>query len=171
MTAIRIRSEEGADATAGEPGEILVRGDQVCAGYFDDPEITAETIVDGWLQTGDVGRIDEHGYLHVVDRVKDIIITGGENVSSREVEDALGSHRTVRAVAVVGQPDDHWGELVVAVVVLQPGESEPTVEDLRAHCDELAGFKHPRKLVIVEELPTNASGKVDKVALRALVSV
>ena len=104
----------------GLPGEILVRGDQVCAGYFEDPAATAAAIVDGWLHTGDMGRIDDRGYLHVVDRKKDIIITGGENVSSREVEDAIGTHPRSRSVAVVGTPDERWGELVVAVVVGDP---------------------------------------------------
>lgn len=169
MTSLRILTEDGAEAPPGEPGEILVRGDQVCAGYFDDPEVTAAAIVDGWLHTGDVGRIDDRGYLHVVDRLKDIIITGGENVSSREVEDVLGTHPAVRSVAVVGRPHDRWGELVVAVVVLRAGENAPTLEEVRSHCEGLAGFKHPRDVVVVEELPTNASGKVDKVALRSLV--
>ncbi|MGI9577292.1 MAG: AMP-binding protein, partial [Microthrixaceae bacterium] len=170
MTSLRIVSEDGSEAGTGEVGEIHVHGDQVCAGYFDEPEVTAAAIVDGWLQTGDVGRIDERGYLHVVDRVKDIIITGGENVSSREVEDALGSHPAVRSIAVVGRADDRWGELVVAVVVLHPGSPTPAIEELRAHCEHLAGFKHPRDVRVVEDLPTNASGKVDKVALRALVA-
>jgi acyl-CoA synthetase (AMP-forming)/AMP-acid ligase II len=169
MTALRIRSEDGTEAPVGEPGEILVRGDQVCAGYFDDPEASAAAMVDGWLHTGDVGRIDDRGYLHVVDRLKDIIITGGENVSSREVEDALGTHPAVRSVAVVGRPDDRWGELVVAVVVLRGGAVPPTLEELRDRCTTLAGFKHPRDLLVVEELPTNASGKIDKVALRSIV--
>ena len=169
MTALRIRSEDGTEAPVGEPGEILVRGDQVCAGYFDDPEASAAAMVDGWFHTGDVGRIDDCGYLHVVDRLKDIIISGGENVSSREVEDALGTHPAVRSVAVVGRPDDRWGELVVAVVVLRGGAVPPTLEELRDRCAALAGFKHPRDLLVVDDLPTNASGKVDKVTLRSLV--
>ena len=169
MTAIRIVSEDGNEAAPGEPGEILVRGDQVCAGYHDDPEATAAAITDGWLHTGDVGRVDDRGYLHVVDRLKDIIITGGENVSSREVEDAVGTHPAVRSVAVVGRPDVHWGEVVVAVVVPHAGSEVPDVAQVREHCATLAGFKHPREVVAAGELPTNASGKVDKVALRALV--
>ncbi|MCP4434146.1 MAG: long-chain fatty acid--CoA ligase [Actinomycetia bacterium] len=166
MTALRIVDESGAEVEPGAPGEILVSGDQVCAGYYDDPEATAAAIVDGWLHTGDVGRIDRRGYLHVVDRLKDIIITGGENVSSREVEDAVGTHPGVQAVAVVGTPDDKWGELVVAVVVPTRADSVPTVEELRDACRHLAGFKHPRAVLSTDELPTNASGKVDKVAVR-----
>ena len=125
---------------------------------------------DGWLRTGDVGRIDAEGYLHVVDRVKDIIVTGGENVSSREVEDTLGTHPAVRQVAVVGTPDRRWGELVTAVVVPADPRRPPDLGDLRGTCGAMAGFKHPRRLVLVDELPTNASGKVDKRAVREAVA-
>ena len=167
LTALRIVDDAGAEVAAGEPGEILVRGDQVCAGYWDDPAATDASITDGWLHTGDVGRIDGRGYLHVVDRKKDIIITGGENVSSREVEDALGTHPSVAAVAVVGVPHDVWGEQVVALVVPATGAAGPSRADLRGWAPSLAGFKHPRAVLVVDELPVNASGKVDKVALRA----
>jgi acyl-CoA synthetase (AMP-forming)/AMP-acid ligase II len=167
LVALRIAHDDGSDVPAGELGEILVRGDQVCAGYWRDPEATDAAFSDGWLRTGDVGRIDRRGYLHVLDRKKDIVITGGENVSSREVEDAIGGHPEVSAVAVLGVPDDTWGERVVAVVVPEDREDPPTLESLRAHVSHLAGFKHPRELVLVEALPTNASGKVDKPAIRA----
>lgn len=170
MTALRIVDERGSDVPAGSEGEILVRGDQVCAGYFGDETATAAAIVDGWLHTGDVGRIDGHGYLHVVDRLKDIIITGGENVSSREVEDAVGTHPAVQAVAVLGIPEDRWGEVVTAVVVPTGEGMAPSVAELREVCSHLAGFKHPRRVVHTEALPTNASGKVDKVALRAMIT-
>jgi fatty-acyl-CoA synthase len=134
------------------------------AGYWDDPEATAATIVDGWLHTGDLGEIDEDGYLHVVDRSKDIVISGGENVSSREVEDVLSTHPAVHQVAVVGVPDDRWGEAVCAVVVPR---GEVTLDDLVAHTrGVLGGFKQPRRLVLVDELPTNAGGKVLKRELR-----
>lgn len=170
MTALRIVDATGNDVEHGEPGEILVRGDQVCAGYFEDPTATSEAITDGWLHTGDIGRLDERGYLHVVDRIKDVIITGGENVSSREIEDALGAHPAVRAVAVIGVADGRWGELVTAVVVPTDPALPPSVDDLRAVCSHLAGFKHPRRVITTGSLPTNASGKIDKVALRAAVS-
>lgn len=170
MTALRILDDDGAEAVTGEPGEILVRGDQVCAGYFEDPASTSEAFTDGWLHTGDVGRIDERGYLHVLDRLKDIIITGGENVSSREVEDAVGTHPAVRSVAVVGTPNQHWGELVTAVVVPTDPRFAPSVDELREACSHLAGFKHPRRVILAELLPTNASGKVDKVALRSTLA-
>jgi acyl-CoA synthetase (AMP-forming)/AMP-acid ligase II len=169
LVALRIVGEDGVDVAPGEVGEIRVRGHQVCAGYFEDPEATERGFDGDWLCTGDAGRIDDRGYLHVVDRLKDIIITGGENVSSREVEDAVGTHPAVRSVAVVGAPDERWGEVVAAVVVVAPGHDVPDAESLRESCAHLAGFKHPRRVVAVEALPTNASGKVDKVALRSLL--
>ena len=151
-----------------DDGEILVRAPQVMTGYWEDPEATARTIVDGWLHTGDVGEIDDDGYLHVVDRAKDIVITGGENVSSREVEDVLSTHPGVRQVAVVGVPDEQWGEAVCAVVV---PDGPVTLEDLVAHTrGVLGGFKRPRRLVLVDALPTNAGGKVLKRELRELVA-
>ena len=167
LAALRIVGDEGTEVAPGDTGEIIVRGDQVCAGYLDDPDANAAAITDGWLHTGDVGLIDARGYLHVVDRKKDIIITGGENVSSREVEDALGTHPGVAAVAVVGVPHEVWGEQVVALVVPPSGAAAPTLADLRGWAPDLAGFKHPRAVLVVDELPANASGKVDKVALRA----
>ena len=170
MAALRIVAHDGTDADPGQPGEILLRADQVCAGYFEDDDATAAAMGDGWLRTGDVGRIDAEGYLHVVDRVKDIIVTGGENVSSREVEDTLGTHPAVRQVAVVGTPDRRWGELVTAVVVPADPRRPPDLGDLRGTCGAMAGFKHPRRLVLVDELPTNASGKVDKRAVREAVA-
>jgi len=158
-----------AEVRLGDDGEILVRGPQVMAGYWDEPEVTAATIVDGWLHTGDLGEIDDEGYLYVVDRAKDIVVTGGENVSSREVEDVLSTHPAVGQVAVIGVPDDRWGEAVCAVVVAC--DSAPvTLEDLVEHTrGVLGGFKQPRRLVLVDALPTNASGKVLKRALRAQV--
>jgi acyl-CoA synthetase (AMP-forming)/AMP-acid ligase II len=169
LVALRIVDERSVDLPPGASGEILVRGDQVCAGYWRDPAASDAALEGGWLHTGDVGRIDDRGYLHVVDRKKDIIITGGENVSSREVEDALGTHPAVAAVAVIGLADDTWGERVVAAVVPVDPAAPPTLEDLRSHIADLAGFKHPRAVIVIEALPTNASGKVDKVALRARV--
>ena len=158
-----------AEVRLADDGEILVRGPQVMAGYWDEPEVTAATIVDGWLHTGDLGEIDAEGYLYVVDRAKDIVVTGGENVSSREVEDVLSTHPVVGQVAVVGVPDDRWGEAVCAVVVPRKGASV-TLEDLVEHTrGVLGGFKQPRRLVLVDALPTNASGKVLKRDLRAQV--
>jgi acyl-CoA synthetase (AMP-forming)/AMP-acid ligase II len=146
--------------------EILVRSPQVMAGYWDAPEATAAALADEWLHTGDAGRIDDDGLVTVVDRTKDIVVTGGENVASREVEAVLHTHPAVADVAVIGLPDSRWGERVAAVVVCRDGV-EVTPADLadlvRAH---LAGFKVPRSVLFVEELPRNAAGKVLKQQLR-----
>ena len=175
LVQIRIADDDGEDVAPGEPGEVLVRGDQVCAGYWDDPGATVESHHGEWFRTGDIGRIDDDGYLYVVDRKKDIIISGGENVSSREVEDIVSEHPEVAAVAVVGLPDETWGERVCAVVVWNgshvPGAEAASVDDrARALVDwtdgRMAGFKRPRVVVSVPELPTNASGKVDKRLIR-----
>jgi len=137
------------------------------AGYWDDPVGTAAALRDGWLRTGDVGRLDPDGLLFVVDRRKDVIITGGENVSSSELEHVLLTAPGVAAVAVVGVPDPRWGENVCAVVVPVAGtplDVDALVATARAH---LAGFKAPRHVVVVDELPVNAAGKVVKAELRA----
>lgn len=149
-------------AGPGPVGEILVRGAQVTAGYWPDAPAT----VDGWLHTGDVGHFDDAGRLVVSDRLKDVIITGGENVSSREVEDVLSRHPGVEQVAVVGVPDPYWGEAICAVVVAvagQPVRSEDLVERVRGG---LAGFKRPRHVLFVDELPLTSNGKVAKAAVR-----
>jgi acyl-CoA synthetase (AMP-forming)/AMP-acid ligase II len=170
LVALRIVDDDGQELPAGGAGEIWVRGDQVCAGYWRDPAATQASRVGPWLRTGDVGRIDELGLLHVVDRKKDLIITGGENVASREVEDHLGAHPAIAQVAVVGVPDPRWGESVCAVIVARAGQDlEP--DDVVAWTDgRMAGFKRPRRVVVLDELPTNASGKVDKTALRSALS-
>lgn len=150
-------------AGGGEVGEILVRGGQVAAGYW--PGLTPVT-VDGWLPTGDVGRVDADGRLVVVDRSKDVVITGGENVSSREVEDVLSGHPDVDQVAVVGVPDEYWGEAICAVVVARAG-SAPTADELVAHVRaNLTAFKRPRHVLFVEALPLTSNGKVAKDAVR-----
>jgi acyl-CoA synthetase (AMP-forming)/AMP-acid ligase II len=161
------RPAPGVEVRIGDGGEILVRAPQVMAGYWDDPDATAAAIVDGWLHTGDAGSLDDHGDLHVVDRIKDVIVTGGENVASREVEDVLSTHPAVADVAVIGLPDQRWGERVTAVVVARPGRPAPTLDELHAHVRaRLAGFKAPRRLVLVDELPRDHAGKVRKRALR-----
>lgn len=170
LVALRIVDDDGQELPTGDAGEIWVRGDQVCAGYWRDPAATQASRVGPWLRTGDVGRIDELGLLHVVDRKKDLIITGGENVASREVEDHLGAHPAIAQVAVVGVPDARWGESVCAVVVPRAGH-DVVPDDLVGWTDgRMAGFKRPRRVVVLDELPTNASGKVDKVALRSALS-
>ena len=146
--------------------EILVRAPQVMAGYWNEPEASAVALADGWLHTGDVGRIDDDGLLTVVDRTKDVIVTGGENVASREVEAVLHTHAGVADVAVIGLPDARWGERIAAVVVRRPG-APVTAEELVALArSHLAGFKTPRRVEFVDELPRNAAGKVLKQQLR-----
>jgi fatty-acyl-CoA synthase len=148
-------------------GEVLGRGNHILEGYWDQPEATAEAIVDGWFHTGDGGAIDDDGYLSISDRKKDVIISGGENVSSIEVEDALFSHPAVTEVAVIGIPDEQWGEKVIGLVVCTPG-TEVTEAELIAHCREkLAGYKCPKAIEFRTELARTATGKLQKFKLRA----
>ncbi len=164
------RPAPGVELRLAEDGEILVRAPQMMIGYWEDPEATAAALRDGWLATGDIGRFDEHGHLSVVDRSKDIIITGGENVSSREVEDILITAPGVARVAIVGEPDARWGERVCAVIVpVDPASFDETAVLAHARAS-LAGFKVPKRVLLVEELPTNASGKVLKNQLRAALA-
>ena len=147
-------------------GEILARGNHVLKSYWDQPEATAEAIVDGWFHTGDGGTIED-GYLTISDRKKDVIISGGENVSSIETEDALFSHPAVAEVAVIGVPDEKWGELILALVVLAPGATA-TEDELRDHCrTKLAGYKVPKRIEFRDELARTATGKLQKFKLRA----
>jgi acyl-CoA synthetase (AMP-forming)/AMP-acid ligase II len=163
---LRIIDESGRPLDTGAVGEIAVRGPQVMVGYHDDPDATGRAIVDGWLRTGDLGRLDERGYLSVVDRLKDVIVSGGENVASREVEAVLHTHPTVADAAVIGVADERWGERVAAIVVATPGELINN-EALINYCRlTLAAYKIPRQVVVVAELPRNATGKVDKPELR-----
>ena len=167
LVGLRIVDDDDDDVVVGEPGEILVRGDQVCAGYWQDPAATEASRIGPWLRTGDIGRLVD-GVLHVVDRKKDLIITGGENVASREVEDLLSTHPAVGQVAVIGLPDDRWGETVCAVVVPAAGTGSVDADELIRWTDgRMAGFKRPRRVVVVDQLPLNASGKVDKALVRA----
>jgi long-chain acyl-CoA synthetase len=149
-------------------GEVWTRSSQNMKGYFGKPEETAKTITaDGWLKTGDAGYIDAEGYLFLTDRVKDMIVSGGENVYPAEVENALAKHPAVAEVAVIGVPSDKWGETVKAVVVVKPG-AEVTAAELMAHAKtQLAGFKCPTSVDFMEVLPRNPSGKVLKKDLRA----
>ncbi|MDT5074309.1 MAG: hypothetical protein QOH82_3629 [Mycobacterium sp.] len=166
-TRIRVLGEDGSDVPSGEAGEIAVRSDSMFRGYLDDAAATAATLRDGWCRTGDVGRMDARGLLYLVDRKKDVIISGGENVYSPEVEDALSAAEGVAACSVIGVPDEKWGEAVCAVVV-PDDRVPPTLESLQQHVrTTLAGYKVPRRLVLVAELPVLASGKVDKKRLRA----
>ncbi|NKY88692.1 acyl-CoA synthetase [Nocardia veterana] len=162
----RIVDAAGNDVAAGEAGEILYRSPQLCQGYWDNPEATAEAFRDGWFHSGDLVTRDAEGYITVVDRIKDVINTGGILVASREVEDALYTHPAVAEVAVVGTPDEKWIEAVTAVVVVRDGESV-TAEELIAHTRErIAPFKVPKRIRFVAALPRNQSGKLLKRELR-----
>ncbi|MEN9593919.1 MAG: hypothetical protein RLY23_402 [Actinomycetota bacterium] len=170
LAEARIVDDAMVDLPTGEVGEIVIRGAQVFSGYWNDHAATAETIIDGWLRTGDLGFIDSEGFISVVDRKKDIIITGGENVASREVEEVLHRHPGVLEVAVVGVPDEHWGEAVCAAIVPRSGV-EVTSEEIVALAKEyLASYKKPQHVVLVESLPRNTSGKVMKHVLRDQVA-
>lgn len=163
---VRIADEDGRDVPSGEIGEILVQGAPVMLGYWQNPEATAITIRNGWLWTGDMGAVDEDGFVTLHDRSKDVIISAGTNIYPREVEETLLTHPSVREVAVVGRPHPEWGEEVVAFIVALPGECiEPIALD--THCREsIARFKRPKDYVVVNELPKNNYGKVLKTALR-----
>jgi acyl-CoA synthetase (AMP-forming)/AMP-acid ligase II len=160
------RPGPGVEVRLADDGEMLVRSPQVMVGYWEEPEATAATLVDGWLHTGDIGRWDAEGNLAVVDRKKDVILTGGENVSSLEVEQVLHEIPEVGEVAVVGVPDPEWGENVCAVVVARPGAAVDPDALVALARTRLAGFKVPRHVVTVEELPKNSTGKIVKQELR-----
>ncbi|MGQ0623913.1 MAG: acyl-CoA synthetase [Sporichthyaceae bacterium] len=166
-TEVRIVDPDGNEVPRETQGEIVGRGANVMLGYWNRPEETAAALRDGWLHTGDAGRMDDAGYVYVLDRIKDMIITGGENVYSAEVENALASHQAVAACAVIGLPDEQWGERVHACVVRKPG-AEVSAEELQAHARaSIAGYKIPRSLEFVDVLPVSAAGKVLKRELRA----
>src|SRR5690606_22310014 len=155
------------DVETGRPGELWFRTEQATPDYHGKPEATAEIYAeDGWVRTGDIGRIDADGYVYVEDRIKDMIITGGENVYSPEVERVLSEHPALLEVAIIGVPDDTWGESVKAVVALKP-DARATEEELIAWAREhLAHYKVPRSIDVVEMLPRNPSGKILKRDLR-----
>ncbi|MGX1480629.1 UNVERIFIED_CONTAM: long-chain acyl-CoA synthetase [Streptomyces canus] len=164
---IRIVDADGSEVPPGVDGEVVVRGPNVMRGYLGRPEETAKVIVDGWLHTGDVGRLDADGYLTLVGRSKDMIIRGGENIYPKEIEDVLVGDPSVLEAAVIGAPDEKWGEVVVAYVQPRPGQTvDPTA--LRELCARsLTGFKRPTAFFLVDAIPKNAVGKIDKVSLRA----
>lgn len=163
---IRLLDEAGAPVTPGQTGEIAVRSANNMAGYWKRPAETADTLVDGWVRTGDMARRDEEGYLYIVDRKKDMIITGALNVYPKEVEDVLHSHPAVAQAAVIGVPDEEWGEIIRAYVVRKPG-SDVSMEALVEHCRaHVASYKKPRQVVFVDSLPLSPVGKVSRAILR-----
>jgi acyl-CoA synthetase (AMP-forming)/AMP-acid ligase II len=164
----RVVDDDMNDVRPGEVGEIVYRGPTLMAGYWHDPEATAAAFRGGWFHSGDLVRADDEGFLYVVDRKTDMIISGGENIYCAEVENALAGHPAVLDVAVIGAKHERWGETPVAVVVPADAASPPTLEDLVDFTrDTLASYKKPTILIIIDELPRNAAGKVVKHELRA----
>jgi acyl-CoA synthetase (AMP-forming)/AMP-acid ligase II len=163
---VRLVNDEGNDAGRGEVGEILARGPNIMVGYYKDEKATAETLKGGWLHTGDLGRFDDEGFLYIVDRKKDMIITGGENVFPREIEEILYTHPKVLEAAVIGLPDPEWGERIHAVVALKEGETMSAEEVIEYTRGSIASFKKPKSVEFVDRLPRSAAGKVLKRVLR-----
>ncbi len=171
QTVVEVKLADDSDTAvpSDAPGEILVRGDSVMSGYWRDPEASARTLRGGWLHTGDMGVFDQDGYLTLIDRSKDLIISGGANIYPREIEEVLLCHASVLECAVIGRPHPDWGEEVVAFVVARPGESLDT-DALDAIClERVARFKRPRTYMAVDSLPKNSYGKVLKTELRELL--
>jgi len=166
FTKVRVVDDDGNDLPAGEMGEIIVSSPLVMKEYWRNPEATAESLRGGWLYTGDVGYLDDGGYLFIADRLKDMIITGGYNVYPKEVENAIFKHEAVFEAAVIGVPDETWGESVKAFVALKPG-MQATEEEIITLCrDNLASYKKPKSVEFVDALPKNLAGKVLKTELR-----
>ena len=163
---VKIVGPDDREVPTGTPGQICIAGDHVMLGYLNKPQETADALLGGWMHTGDGGYVDEAGYVFLTDRLKDMIITGGENVYSIEVENVIAKHPAVASCAVVGIPSEQWGESVHAVVVLAGG-SALTLDELREHCRaDLAGYKCPTSLSIVDEMPMSGAGKILKRTLR-----
>ncbi len=163
---VRIVDDDDRAVAVGAIGEIAARGSVVMAGYWNRPDATAETLRGGWLHTGDIGMMDAQGYLYLLDRKKDMIISGGNNIYPREIEEVLLKHPAVYEVAVIGVPDPLWGESVKAIIALRPGMAF-TEEELNAFCRQhLASYKKPRTVEFVPQLPKNAYGKILKRELR-----
>lgn len=165
-TEVRIVDLLGKDVDAGETGEVLLRAPNVMKGYWNRPKDTAETLAGGWLHTGDIARMDEEGFLYIMDRKKDMIISGGENIYPAEIEDSLLRNPKVADVAVIGYADEKWGEAVKAVVIIKAGETL-TEEDLIEWCrGKIGKFKIPKKVVFTDAIPRTPTGKILKRILR-----
>ncbi|WP_216829555.1 class I adenylate-forming enzyme family protein [Alkalihalobacterium elongatum] len=166
FTEVKVVNDRDEQVSVGEVGELILRGETIMKEYYNKQEETAKTLRDGWLYTGDLATVDEDGYISLVDRRKDMVITGGENVYSVEVEYALDEHPLIVESAVIGTPDPKWGELVTAVVVVKDGE-QLKEDEIEAFCRQrLAGYKVPKKFLFIDQLPRNASGKIQKFKLR-----
>ena len=167
---VRVVDADDTELPRGTVGEIIVRGSSTMIGYWKRPEQTAEALRGGWMHTGDGGYMNDEGYVFVVDRIKDMIISGGENVYSAEVENVLARHPSVAVCAVIALPDEKWGERVHAVLVLRPGATV-TLEEIQAHArKDIAGYKVPRSMTIVDSMPLSPVGKILKRELRKQLS-
>jgi fatty-acyl-CoA synthase len=165
-TAIRIVDDEGRDVPSGAIGELLIKGPNITPGYWNKPEATASAFTDGWLHTGDACRMDEEGFVYIVDRWKDMYISGGENVYPAEVENVLFQLPQVADAAIIGVPNERWGEVGMAIVVRKEGQSLEEGDIIRHCLGKLAKFKVPQSVTFVDVLPRNATGKVLKRELR-----
>ncbi len=165
---VRIVDKSGKDVSAGEVGEIIIKGPTLMSGYWNRPDLTAETIRDGWLYTGDLARVDEEGYIYIVDREKDMYISGGENVYPAEIEKLLHTHPKIFDAGIVGVPDEKWGEVGKAFIVLKPGEAMNNGEVFEFLKGKAAKYKIPKYVELIEELPKTASGKIQKFLLKEM---
>jgi acyl-CoA synthetase (AMP-forming)/AMP-acid ligase II len=166
MSEVKVVDENMNECAPGEVGEIIVRGEQTLKGYFNNEEGTKKAYEGGWFHSGDMAKRNEEGFFFIVDRMKDMILTGGENVYSREVEEVLYTHPAVSEAAVIGLPDPKWGENVAAVVVLKQGHTATEADIIATVKDRLAGYKKPKQVFFVDELPKTVSGKIIKRELR-----
>ncbi len=164
---IRVVDDKGEDVPTGEVGEIVIKGGSIMKGYWNRPEATTDSIRDGWFYSGDAGFFDKDGYLFIHDRVKDMIVSGGENIYPAEVENALFGHPAIADAAVVGVPHEKWGEAVKAIVVLKPGEQATPDEIIAFAKTRIASYKVPKSVDFIEALPRNPSGKILRRELRA----
>ena len=164
---VRILDEDDRPLPPGETGEICIRGGSVMKGYWERPEETAETLRGGWLHTGDIGKMDDEGYVYILDRTKDMVISGGLNIYPREIEEVLLTHPSVSEACVFGVPDEKWGEALKAHIVLNGGDPPSEAEIIRFVGERLAGYKKPKSVEFVESLPKTTYGKLDKRAVRA----
>jgi fatty-acyl-CoA synthase len=166
---MKIMKDEALEAAANELGEIWVRGPVVTPGYWNMPQATAEAFHEGWFRTGDIGRKDEDGYLYIEDRLKDMYISGGENVYPAEVENVLYEHEAIVEAAIIGVPDARWGEVGCAMIVVRPDALFDRADIDRLCAGKLARFKQPAHVIILDALPRNGTGKVLKHELRKMV--
>jgi long-chain acyl-CoA synthetase len=166
LSEVMIVDENFNECPPGVIGEIVCRGEQVLSGYFNNEEATQKSFTGEWFHTGDAAYRDEEGYLYIADRIKDMILTGGENVYSREVEDVLYTHPAVSEAAVIGLPDVKWGENVCAVIKLKDGMTATEADIINTVRDRLAGYKKPKKVFFIDEMPKTVTGKIMKRELR-----